>query len=142
MLLAKFEHSPGLEKIPAGQFSLQDSENPDKPIDLGNWDHFVRPRARFAMMIHYSAVKMSNKGCAKCNGSVVEFRPNCWMCSNFSISFHTPPRLQLEENFRTDITCFLDHPPRLTKPLGNGLVLLASNEGRGDERHWLEIFRS
>lgn len=142
MLLAKFEDTPGFEKIRAGQFSLHDSENPDKSIDLGNWDHFVRPRARFAMTIHYSAVKMSNKRCAKCNGSVVEFRPNSWMCSNCSTSFRTPPRLQLEESFQTDVTCLLDHPPQRTKSHGNGLVVPASNEGRGDERHWLEVFRS
>ena len=142
MLLAKFEDTPGLEKIRAGQFSLHDPENPDKLIDLGNWDHFVRPRARFAMTIHYSAVRMSNKRCAKCNGSVVGFRPNSWMCSNCNISFRTPPRLQFEESFQTDVTCLLDYPLQRTKLHGNGLVVPASNEGRGDVRHWLGIFRS
>ena len=142
MLLAKFEDTPGLEKIRAGQFSLHDPENPEKSIDLGNWDHFVRPRARFAMTIHYSAVKMSNKRCAKCNGSVVEFRPSSWMCSNCNISFRTPPRPQLEQNFQTDVTCLLNHPLQRSKPHGKGLVVPANNEGRGDERHWLEVFRS
>ena len=142
MLLAKFEDTPGLEKIRAGQFSLHDPKYPDKSIDLGDWDHFVRPRARFVMTIHYSAVKMSNKCCAKCNGSVVEFRPNSWMCSKCSISFRTPPRLQPEESFQTDITCLLDHPLQRTKPHGNGLIVPARNGGRGDERHWLEAFRS
>lgn len=142
MLLAKFEDTPGLEKIRAGQFSLHDSENPEKSIDLGNWDHFVRPRARFAMTIHYSAVKMSKKRCAKCNGTVVEYRPNSWMCSKCNISFRTPPRLQLEESFQTDVTCLQDYPLQRTKPHGEALVVPASNEGRGDEGHWLEIFRS
>ena len=142
LLLAKFEGTPGLEKIRAGQFSLYDPENPEKSIDFGNWDHFVRPRARFAMTIHYSAVKMSNKRCANCNGSVVEFRPDCWICSNCNISFRTPPRLQFEESFQTDVTCLLDYPLQRTKPHDKGLVVPASNEGRGDERHWLEVFRS
>ena len=142
LLLAKFEGTPGLEKIRAGQFSLYDPENPEKSIDFGNWDHFVRPRARFAMTIHFSAVKMSNKRCAKCNGSVVEFRPDCWICSNCDISFRTPPRLHFEESFQTDVTCLLDHPLQRTKPHDKGLVVPASNEGRGDERHWLEVFRS
>ena len=93
-------------------------------------------------MIDYSAVKMSNKRCAKCNDSVVEFRPNSWMCSNCNISFRTPPRLQLEESFQTDVTFLLDYPLQCTKPHGKGLVVPASNEGRGDERHWLEAFRS
>ena len=142
MLLAKFEDTPGLEKIRAGQFSLHDPRKPEKTIDLGNWDHFIRPRAKFAMMIHYSAVKMSNKRCAKCNGSVVEFRPNSWMCSKCNISFRTPPRLQLEESFQTDVTCLQDYPLQHTKPHIKGLIVPSSNEGRGDERHWLEAFRS
>ena len=93
-------------------------------------------------MIHYSAVKMSNKRCAKCNDSVVEFKPNSWMCSNCTISFRTPPRLQLEESFQTDVTFLLDHPLSCTKHNGKGLVVPASNEGSGDEGHWLEVFRS
>lgn len=142
MLLARFEDTPGFEKIRAGHFSLRDPEIPEKSIDLGNWDHFVRPRARFAMTIHYSAIKMSNKRCARCNGSVVEFRPNSWICSNCNISFRTPPRLQLEESSQTDVAFLLDYPLQCTKPNGKGLIVPASNEGRGDERHWLEIFRS
>ncbi len=142
MLLAKFKDTPGFEKIREGQFSLHDPENPEESIDFGNWDHFVRPRARFAMTIHYSAVKMLNKRCAKCNGSVVEFKPYSWMCSNCNISFRTPPRLQLEESFQTDGNFLLEYPLKRTKPHGKGLVVPANNEGRGDERHWLEAFRS
>lgn len=142
MLLAKFEDNPGFEKIRAGQFSLSDPENPEKSIDLRNWDHNVRPRARFVMTIHYSAVKMSNKSCAMCNRSVVEFRPNSWMCSKCNISFRTPPRLQLEGGFQTDVACLQDYPLQRSKPHGKGLVVPASNEGPGDERHGLEVFRS
>ena len=36
MLIVKFEDTPGLEKIRAGQFCLCDHENPEKSIDLGN----------------------------------------------------------------------------------------------------------
>ena len=142
MLLAKFKDTPGSEKIRRGQFSLRDPENPEASIDFGNWDHFVRPRARFVMTIHYSAVKMSNRRCAKCNGSVVEIKPYSWMCSNCNISFRTPPRLQLEESFQIDGTFLLEYPLKRTKPHGKGLVVPANNEGRGNERHWLEAFRS
>ena len=142
MLLAKFADTPGFEKIRRGQFSLRDPENPEVSIDFGNWDHFVRPRARFVMTIHYSAVKMSNRRCAKCNASVVEFRPYSWMCSNCNISFRTPPRLRLEESFQTDGTFLLDYPLHSTEPHGKGLVVPANSEGRGDKRHWLQAFRS
>ena len=142
MLLAKFKDTPGFEKICRGQFNLCDPENPEESIDFGNWDHFVRPRARFAMTIHYSAVKMSNKRCAKCNGSVFEVRPYSWMCSNCNISFRTPPHLQHLETFQVDGTFLLAYPLQHTKPRGKGLAVPANNEGRGDERHWLEAFRS
>ena len=142
MLLAQFKDTPGFEKIRGGQFSLYDPKNPKESIDFGNWDHFVRPRARFVMTIHYSAVKMSNKRCAKCNGSVVEFKPYSWMCSTCNISFRTPPRLQPEESFQTDGAFLLEYPIQSTKPQGKWLVVPANNEGRGGERHWLEAFRS
>ncbi|KAK0507530.1 hypothetical protein JMJ35_010053 [Cladonia borealis] len=142
MLLAKFEDTPGFEKIREGQFSLCDPENPEVLIDFGNWDHFVRPRARFAMMIHYSAVKMSNKRCAKCDGSVVEFKPYSWMCPHCNISFRTPPRLQFEEGSQTDGALLLAYPIQHNKPHGEGLAVPAKAEGRGEKRHWLEAFRS
>ena len=142
MLLAKFKDTPGFEKIRGGQFSLCDPENREESIDFGNWDHVVRPRARFVMTIHYSAVKMSNKRCAKCNDTVIEFRPYSWMCSNCNISFLTPPRLQFEESFQTDGTFLLEYPLKRTEPHGKGLVVPANNEGRGDDRHRLEAFRS
>ena len=142
MLLAKFKDTPGFEKIRRGQFNLCDPENPEESIDFGNWDHFVRPRARFAMTIHYSAVKMSNKRCAKCNGSVFEIKPYSWMCSNCNISFRTPPHLQHLETFQADGIFLLAYPLQHTKPRGKGLAVPANNEGRGDERHWLEAFRS
>lgn len=142
MLLTKFKDTPGFEKIRVGQLSFCDPENPKETIDFSNWDHFVRPRARFAMMIHYSAVKMSNKRCAKCNGSVIEYKPCSWMCSNCNILFRTPPRLQPQESFQTDCTLLLEYPLKRTKSHGKRLVVPANNEGRGDERHWLEAFRS
>ena len=142
MLLAKFKDTPGFEKIRRGQFNLCDPENPEVSIDFGNWGHFVRPRARFAMTIHYWAVKMSNKRCAKCNGSVFEIKPYSWMCSNCNISFRTPPHLQHVETFEADGIFLLTYPLQHTKPRGRGLAVPANNEGRGDERHWLEAFRS
>ena len=142
MLLAKFKDTPGFEKIHRGQFNFCDPENPEESIDFGNWDHFVRPRARFNMTIYYSAIKMSNKRCVKCKGPVFEIKPYSWMCSNCNISFRTPPHLQHLGTFQADGNFLLAYPLQHTKPRGKALAVPANNEGRGNERHWLKAFRS
>ena len=90
MLVSRFENCPGFEKIIRGQFTIVDSRVPDQTIALENWSQMIRPRARLAMIIHYSALKISDQHCARCSKLMLEVKPCFWVCSACGITFRIP----------------------------------------------------